>query len=408
MDRARDCAARSTNPSVLLSRVERHKHYDGIRVRINAPLSACDDAPAPCNSENDHRQRPAKFISAKELQPRALTAENTLLASSVFGFLLAMTETRILPPSQRIRGVMAPVVTPFKADLSPDCERFIRHCQWLLSQNCGLAVFGTNSEANSMAAEERLTLLDAVVAAGIDPSRMMPGTGCCSITETVKLTTRAVKHGCAGVLMLPPFYYKDVSEEGLHRYFGEIVQRVGDTRLKIYLYHIPPVAIVGITPKLVERLLKAYPNAIAGMKDSSGDWNNTKTFLDAFAKNGFDVFVGSESFLLANMRNGGVGTISATANVNPAAIHKLYRQWNTADDADSADQQQSKLDVVREVFGSRKFPSMIAALKQAIAICRNDPDWTRVRPPLVELTNEQAKLLAAELKAIGFAMPDIA
>jgi len=310
--------------------------------------------------------------------------------------------------SQRIRGVLAPVVTPFKADLSPDCERFIRHCQWLLSQDCGLAVFGTNSEANSMAAEERSTLLDAVVAAGIDPSRMMPGTGCCSIAETVELTTHAVRHGCAGVLMLPPFYYKDVSEEGLYRYFSEVVQRAGDTRLKIYLYHIPPVAIVGITPKLVERLLKAYPNAIAGMKDSSGDWNNTKIFLDAFAENGFDVFVGSESFLLANMRNGGVGTISATANVNPAAIHKLYRQWNTAGDADNADQQQSKLNAVREVFSSRKFPSTIAALKQAIAIYRNDPEWSRVRPPLVELTKEQAKLLAAELKAIRFAMPDIA
>jgi 4-hydroxy-tetrahydrodipicolinate synthase len=266
-------------------------------------------------------------------------------------------------------------------------------------------VFGTNSEANSMAAEERSTLLDAVVAAGIDPSRMMPGTGCCSIAETVELTTHAVRRGCAGVLMLPPFYYKDVSEDGLYRYFSEVVQGVGDTRLKIYLYHIPPVAIVGITPKLVERLLKAYPNAIAGMKDSSGDWNNTKTFLDAFAKNGFDVFVGSESFLLANMRNGGVGTISATANVNPATIHKLYRQWNTADDAD---QQQSKLNVVREVFNSRKFSSMIAALKQAIAIYRNDPEWSRVRPPLVELTKEQAKLLAAELKTIGFAMPEIA
>jgi 4-hydroxy-tetrahydrodipicolinate synthase len=316
--------------------------------------------------------------------------------------------------SQRIRGVLAPVVTPFKADLSPDCERFIKHCQWLLSQNCGLAVFGTNSEANSMAANERSTLLDAVVAAGIDPSRMMPGTGCCSIVETVELTTHAVRHGCAGVLMLPPFYYKDVSEEGLYRYFSEVVQRVGDTRLKIYLYHIPPVAIVGITPKLVERLLKAYPNAIAGMKDSSGDWNNTKTFLDAFAVRSarpsptaartFDVFVGSESFLLANMRNGGVGTISATANVNPAAIHKLYREWNTADDAD---QQQSKLDVVREVFISRKFPSMIAALKQALAIYRNDPEWARVRPPLVELSTEQAQLLAAELKPIGFAMPGI-
>src|SRR2546429_4795585 len=213
--------------------------------------------------------------------------------------------------SQRIRGVLAPVVTPFKADLSPDCERFIRHCQWLLSQDCGLAVFGTNSEANSMAAEERSTLLDAVVAAGIDPSRMMPGTGCCSITETVELTAHAVKHGCAGVLMLPPFYYKDVSEEGLYRYFSEVVQRVGDARLKIYLYHMPPVAVVGITPKLVERLLAAYPSAIAGMKDSSGDWSNTKVFLDAFAETArpgptaraartFDVFVGSESFLLAN------------------------------------------------------------------------------------------------------------
>jgi 4-hydroxy-tetrahydrodipicolinate synthase len=330
-----------------------------------------------------------------------------------------MSQTRNLPPNQCIRGVLAPVVTPFKADLSPDRQRFIRHCQWLLSQNCGLAVFGTTSEANSMSAEERSTLLDALIAAGIDPSRMMPGTGCCSITETVQLTAHAVKHGCAGVLMLPPFYYKEVSEEGLYRYFSEVIQRVGDTRLKIYLYHIPPVAIVGITPKLVERLLKAYPNTIAGMKDSSGDWSTTKTFLDAFAARSarpaptaraartFDVFVGSESFLLANMRNGGVGTISATANVNPAAIHELHAKLAVAS-AVSADvdleAQQSKLNVVREVFSSRKFPSMIAALKQAIAIYANDPEWTRVRPPLVELTTEQSKLLAAKLKAIGFAM----
>src|SRR5438046_4814962 len=272
---------------------------------------------------------PARSIETR-LLPRSLAATRVAAASPArtpfyvagpvssiqlsriltFGFLLAMPETKISLPRQRIRGVLAPVVTPFKADLSPDCKRFIRHCQWLLSQNCGLAVFGTNSEANSMAAEERSTLLDAVVAAGIDPSRMMPGTGCCSVTETVELTAHAVRHGCAGVLMLPPFYYKNVSEEGLYRYFSEVVQRVGDTRLKIYLYHIPPVAIVGITPKLVERLLKAYPTAIAGMKDSSGDWNNTKTFLDAFAVragravSGFDVFVGSESFLVANIRNG--------------------------------------------------------------------------------------------------------
>ena len=261
-----------------------------------------------------------------------------------------------------------------------------------------------------MSTDERISLLDALVAAGIDPSRMMPGTGCCSIVETVALTAHAVKHGCAGVLMLPPFYYKNVSEEGLYRYFSEVVQRVGDARLRIYLYHIPPVAIIGITPGLVERLLKAYPSAIAGMKDSSGDWNNTKTFLDAFtesarpARSGFDVFVGSETFLLANMRNGGAGTISATANVNPAAISELYTVASAVSADVDLEPKQARLNVVREVFSSTKFPSMIAALKQAIAICVNDPEWARVRPPLVELTTEQAKLLAVELKAVGFAL----
>ena len=303
--------------------------------------------------------------------------------------------------TKRIRGVLAPVVTPFGADLSPDKERFIGHCQWLLSQNCGLVVFGTTSEANSLAAEERSALLDALVASGVDTSRMMVGTGCCSITETVRLTSQAVKHGCAGVLMLPPFYYKGVSEEGLYWYFSEVVERVGDPRLRIYLYHIPPVAVVGITPGLVERLLKSYPNVIAGMKDSSGDWNNTKVLLDAFAQAGFDVFVGSESFLLANMRNGGVGTISATANVNPAAIHKLYTEWQNAD----ADEQQAKLNIIRDIFG-KKYP-LIAALKQGIAIYTNDPAWAKVRPPLVELTAEQATTLAADLTAISFTMPGL-
>jgi 4-hydroxy-tetrahydrodipicolinate synthase len=320
--------------------------------------------------------------------------------------------------SERIRGVLAPVLTPFKADLSPDGQRFIAHCKWLLSQNCGLAVFGTNSEANSLSLEERTMLLDDVIAAGVDPSRMMPGTGCCSITETVKLTKQAVGNGCAGVLMLPPFYYKDVGEEGLYRYFSEVVQRVGDARLKIYLYHIPSVAGVGITTRLVERLLAAYPNAIAGMKDSSVDWNNTKTFLHAFAETAraartFDVFVGSESFLLANMRNGGAGTISATANVNPAAIHRLYqegvrsRTGGAADARADLDDQQQRLNVLRQVFSSKRFPSMIAALKQAIAIYTDGPAWRTVRAPLVELTSEQAKTLAAELQAIGFAMPGV-
>ena len=300
--------------------------------------------------------------------------------------------------TQRIRGVLSPVLTPFAPDLSPDKRRFIAHCQWLLSQNCGLAVFGTTSEANSLTVKERLALLEELVEAGVDTPRVMVGVGCCSISETVELTSQAVKHACAGVLMLPPFYYKGVSEEGLYRYFSEVVQRVGDTRLRIYLYHIPPIAVVGITASLVERLLESYPEAIAGMKDSSGDWNNTNMFLDAFGRCGFDVFVGSESFLLANMRNGGAGSISATANVNPAAIQKLYAEWKKAD----ADDQQTKLNVIREAFS--KYP-MISALKQAIAIYANDPAWVKVRPPLVELTSAQAEMLAAELRTISFELP---
>lgn len=156
--------------------------------------------------------------------------------------------------TQRIKGVLAPVVTPFDRDLNPDTARFIAHCKWLISQGSGLAAFGTNSEANSLSFNERTALLDALLTAGVDPQRMMPGTGCCALTDSVRLTEHAVKAGCAGVLMLPPFYYKGVSDEGLYRNYSEIIERVGDNRLRIYLYHIPPVAVVGITPKLVERL----------------------------------------------------------------------------------------------------------------------------------------------------------
>ncbi len=302
--------------------------------------------------------------------------------------------------AQRIRGVLAPVVTPFNKDLSPDPERLVAQCKWMLTQNCGLAVFGTNSEANSLSVNERIALLDALLAADVDPARMMPGTGCCALTDTVRLTEHAVKAGCAGVLMLPPFYYKDVSEDGLYRNFSEVIERVGDSRLRIYLYHIPPVAVVGIKPGLVERLMKQYPTVIAGMKDSSGDWNNTKMMLDAFAKSGFDVFVGSESFLLANMKNGGAGCISATANVNPAAIDRLFREWRGAD----AEAQQQALDVVRKTVGQYV---MIPSLKAVVAHFTNDPDWATVRPPLTGLTAAQAKNVIDGLKKLEFDMPGI-
>ncbi len=302
--------------------------------------------------------------------------------------------------TQRITGVLSPVVTPFKSDLSPDADRFVRQCRWLLSQNVGLAVFGTNSEANSLSVEERMELLDRLIEAGIDPARVMPGTGCCALPDTVRLTAHAVKLGCAGVLMLPPFYYKGVGEDGLYRAFAEVIERVGEARLRVYLYHIPPVAQVAIPLGLVQRLLKAYPTQTAGMKDSSGDWSNTKAFLDAFATAGFDVFPGAETFLLQGMRHGGAGCISATANVHPGPISRLFETWQGAD----ADAQQARLDEIRGVF--QRFP-MIPALKAAVAHYGGDPAWDAVRPPLVELSGEQARALVAELDGRGFTMPGL-
>jgi len=300
----------------------------------------------------------------------------------------------------RITGVLSPVVTPFKADLSPDPERFIRQCRWLLSQDVGLAVFGTNSEANSLSTDEKVELLDRLVGAGVDPARMMPGTGCCALTDSVRLTAHAMKLGCGGALMLPPFYYKGVSDDGLFRNFAEVIERVGDRRLRIYLYHIPPVSQVAITVPLIERLLKAYPGIVAGAKDSSGDWNNTKAYLDNFAKQGFDVFPGSETFLLQGMRAGGVGCISATANVNPGAIARLFATWREAD----ADRQQERLNEIRGIFARHP---MIPALKAAIAHYGGDASWTTVRPPLVELTPQQKSSLVADLDTAGFTMPGL-
>jgi 4-hydroxy-tetrahydrodipicolinate synthase len=303
---------------------------------------------------------------------------------------------------ERINGVLAPVVTPFRKDYSPDPDRFVRHCRWLLKSGCaGLAVFGTNSEANSMSVSEKRRLLEALIAGGVPASSLMPGTGHSALTDSIEMTRAAVEMGCAGVLMLPPFYYKGVPDEGLYRNFAEVIERVGDERLQLYLYHIPPVSQVPITLALIERLLSKYPGIVAGVKDSSGDWSNTKAMLDAFAKDGFDVFAGSEVFLLDNMRNGGKGCITATGNINPGPIDRVFRNWRSAE----ADKLQAGITATRKVV--QKQP-MIAALKAAIAHYGNDPQWKTCRPPLIELTVKQEQELISELKANGFGMPGLA
>jgi 4-hydroxy-tetrahydrodipicolinate synthase len=320
----------------------------------------------------------------------------------------AKTQARSSPPKARrpkerprLAGVLVPVLTPFKADLRPDAARLARHCRWLLSQGCaGLAPFGTTSEGNSLSVEEREDLLERLIADKIDPAVLMPGTGCCSLTDTARLSKLAARRGCGGVLMLPPFYYKAVSDDGLYRHFAEVIERVGDDRLRVYLYHIPPISQVGIGPRLIERLLAAYPKAIAGIKDSSGDWGNTQTVLGAFAKSGFDVFVGSERFLLANMRHGGVGCITAVGNVNPAAIARLHREWQSPE----AEWLQREINVTR---GAVERHAVIPALKEIVARFTGDPAWRTVRPPLAPLSSADADALLADLQQRDFRMPGL-
>ena len=299
-----------------------------------------------------------------------------------------------------LRGVLSPVLTPFEADFSPSVPRFVRHCRALVAQGVGLAVFGTNSEGNSLSVAEKRMLLDALVEAGLPTSRMMPGTGTCALPDTIELTRHAVRAGCAGVLMLPPFYYKGVSDEGLYRSFAAVIDAVADPRLRVYLYHIPPVAQVGISLALIDRLLTAYPEVVAGIKDSSGDWNNTQAVIEAFGGKGFDVYAGSETFLLRTLRAGGAGCISATANVNGREIAASAAAWREP----GADDRQAALDGVRAAFQKRP---MIAAMKAAIATGTGDEGWCRVRPPLVELDAETRCGLDADLDAIGYVRPTL-
>ena len=305
------------------------------------------------------------------------------------------------PSPVRLRGPYAPVLTPFKPDLSVDTDRFIEHCRWLTNQGAGLAIFGTNSEAASVSLDERIDLTEAIVAAGIDPAKLMPGTGLCAIPEAVRLTRHALSLGAPGVLVLPPYYFKTPSEEGLFAYYSEIIERVGDARFALYLYHFPQMSQVPITAALVERLLKRYPNTIAGLKDSSGDWDNTRTMIERFASHaqGFSVFPASESMMSRAIPLGAAGCISATNNINPARVGALIDRLEANGDASEIEALQREVDAVRSVF--QRVP-MIAAMKATLAHARDIREWNILRPPLQPLDESAARDLSAQLARIGF------
>jgi 4-hydroxy-tetrahydrodipicolinate synthase len=297
----------------------------------------------------------------------------------------------------RLRGVLAPVLTPFDDRLGPDVERLVAHCRWLIDNNAGLAIFGTNSEAASISVDERLALTDALLEAGIPAAKMMPGTGACALPDAVRLSRHASRIGAAGLLTLPPFFFKGVSEDGVFAYYAELIEQVGSGCAPIYLYHIPQFSGVPITLSLIERLLERYPGVIAGAKDSAGDWTHTRSMIDNFAAHGFDVFPASESFLSVAMPIGGAGCISATVNMNPAGIHRLFEGWDGAE----GQQLQAEADAVRGVFQGGY---MIPAMKHALAACANDAQWRTVRPPLVALDKATGDKVDAQLRSIDFGM----
>jgi len=297
-------------------------------------------------------------------------------------------------------AIYAAVLTPLKDDLAPDIPAWLDHCRWLLTEGLtGLAVLGTTSEANSFSVDERLGLLDAIGMSDIEPARVIPGTGCCAIPDTVKLTRRAMEIGCAGVLALPPFYYKPVGDDGLFAAYSEVIQRVGDRRLKLYLYHIPQNTGVPITLKLIEKLLAAYPETVVGIKDSAGDFTNMAAMVKAFP--GFCVLSGSDQFLLDLLRAGGAGSITACNNIAARLSTRVIAHWQDA----TGDAAQAELSAVR--IAVQQFP-LIEALKEIMAAFTGRAAWRTLRPPLRPLARAQAAALIDSLDKLKFALPKAA
>ena len=301
-----------------------------------------------------------------------------------------------------LSGIFAAALTPLGADKAPDHAAMVRHCRWLLDHGCdGLGVLGTTGEANSFTVGERIGILEALAAAGIPPDVLLPGTGCCALADTVALCRTAVDLGARGVLVLPPFYYKNVSDDGLFAAFSEIVEQVGDDRLHIYLYHFPQMSGIALGKALIERLLKTYPGSFAGIKDSSGDLAGMIRTVRAFP--GFALFSGSDTFLLPVLRAGGAGCITAVGNIAAFIAAEVQAAFRRGDDA-AAEQAQERLSRVRRTVAD--YP-LTAALKEIIARHTGNDGWRRIRPPLSLLTPVEAAALHRALALEGFCPPEL-
>jgi 4-hydroxy-tetrahydrodipicolinate synthase len=287
--------------------------------------------------------------------------------------------------------VYSAALTPMDADLSPDHAAFVAHAKRLLEQGCdGIAMLGTTGEANSFTVAERQALLEATIAGGIAPGRLLPGTGVTALPDTVALTRHALSLGVTTVVMLPPFYYKGVSEDGVFAAYSHVVERIGDARLRIVLYHIPPMSAVPIGFGVIERLRARYPGTFTGIKDSSGDLANMQALVAAFP--GLAVLAGADPLMLPLLRAGGAGCITATSNLVATDLAFVFRHH--ADPARAAEVEDAQARIVAARNRASRF-AQIASLKLLLADRTGQPGWHRLRPPLLPLTEAEALALRA-------------
>jgi 4-hydroxy-tetrahydrodipicolinate synthase len=293
-------------------------------------------------------------------------------------------------------GVFAASLTPLTKELDPDVDKLIGHANWLIGNGCdGVAILGTTGEANSFSLKQRLDLI-AGVTQKVPSEKMMIGTGCCAFADTLLLTRAALAGGCGNVLMLPTFYYKNQSDDSVYATFAEVIERIGDERLHIFLYHFPQMSGTPISIEVVERLIKDYPQTIVGLKDSSGEWDkNTKVLLKNFP--GFATFAGSEQFLLNDLQAGGPGCISATVNVTAPLAKTVIDLWRAGDDA--AEEAQVQLTRIRLAF--QKYPA-IAALKFLTSHRTADSGWLNILLPHLGLPKAHRQELLATLAEVDF------
>lgn len=297
----------------------------------------------------------------------------------------------------KITGVYCAAVTPVTNDLAPDHAAFVAHCHRLLDDGCdGIAMLGTTGEANSFSSDERKALLEAAIAGGVGPERLLPGTGVTALTETVELTRHALSLGVNRVVMLPPFYYKGISDDGLFASYAEIVERIGDARLQVVLYHIPQFSAVPITFPVIARLRARYPSVFVGLKDSAGEIANMVALVDEFP--GFAVFAGADPLMLPLLRKGGAGCITATSNLVAKDLAFIFRHH--ADPARAAEVEAAQARVVAMRSLVSKF-AQIASIKALIARQTGQASWRNLRPPLLALNAAEVDQLQEKTEGMS-------